>query len=174
MRFGKYTGLRTTDRRVFINVNGKQIPFRPAACTHACMVRLLTNASEHANRINERKCTGKEASFAMHLSRTGEAYFVSEAPSESGGALSYQCSVMSPAVGSRRCTCACKKLQEGPVRPCGAGEAAGEEEALAGMMSPSGYSSGDEPVPYATAAQAASIQARTRASGRGGGAVGSC
>jgi len=49
------------------------------------------------------------------------------------------------------------------VRPCGAGEAAGEEEALAGMMSPSGYSSGDEPVPYATAAQAASIQARTRA-----------
>ena len=32
-------------------------------------------------------CAGKEASFAMHLSRTGEAYFVSEAPSESGGAL---------------------------------------------------------------------------------------
>lgn len=40
-----------------------------------------------------------------------------------------------------------------------AGEAA--DEALAGMMSPpSGYSSGDEPVPYATAEQAASIQAR--------------
>lgn len=35
------------------------------------------------------------------------------------------------------------------------------EEALAGMVSPpSGYSSGDEPVPYATAEQAASIKAR--------------
>ena len=35
------------------------------------------------------------------------------------------------------------------------------EEALAGMVSPpSGYSSGEEPVPYATAEQAASIQAR--------------
>ncbi|KAK9822450.1 hypothetical protein WJX81_001736 [Elliptochloris bilobata] len=86
VRFGKYTGLRTTDRRVLINVNGK------------------------------------EADFAMHLGRSGEAYFVSEVPSDSGG------------------------------------EAA--EEALAGMMSPpSGYSSGDEAVPYATAKQAASIQA---------------
>ncbi len=64
-----------------------------------------------------RWCTGKEANFAMHLSRTGEAYFVSEAPSESGGALSYQCSVMSPAVGSRRCTHAknCRRAQCGPV-----------------------------------------------------------
>ena len=58
-------------------------------------------------------------------------------------------------------------VQEGTVRACGAGEAAEEEEALAGMMSPSGYSSGDEPVPYATAAQAASIQARTETSCEG-------
>ena len=44
---------------------------------------------------------------------------------------------------------------------CIRGAGNGAEEALAGMMSPpSGYSSGDEPVPYATAEQAASIQAR--------------
>ncbi len=53
----------------------------------------------------------------MHLSRTGEAYFVSEAPSESGGALSYQCCVMSPAV--RALVVApfdlCRMLQCGPA-----------------------------------------------------------
>ncbi|KAK9812760.1 hypothetical protein WJX72_003248 [[Myrmecia] bisecta] len=82
VRFGKYTGLRTADKKVQITVNGV------------------------------------DTDFHMHLGRTGEAYFVAAD-----------------------------------------GDEGFQEDGMAGIMSPaSGYSSSDEPTPFATSQQASSLQ----------------
>ena len=91
VRFGKYTGLRTADKKVHLTVNGNS-PLYPLLCTlYFCILLsalpcLLKDADTHSSeagplcRVNVTCCIAAdvEADFTMHLGRSGEAYFVGE------------------------------------------------------------------------------------------------
>lgn len=72
VRFGKYTGMRSTDRHVHITVNGELLPCQLQASLTAlclCAIRLQQLA---------KLTVDVQADVTMHLGRSGEAYFVGE------------------------------------------------------------------------------------------------
>ena len=85
LRLGKYSGLRSVDKRVRIILNGAAhvlVPCNPAFCMHAAsFMRELLQAcpkAMHAMASLPHGHADVEAGFYMQLGRSGEAFFLRE------------------------------------------------------------------------------------------------